>query len=136
MSRTASNAAPAGRGSDLVIELVGSPATQLQALQVAGKRAQIVYCGISYKTLNIPFAELNRLLRRELTIRGAWNSSIAPLPVNEWKTCLQYMSDGLLKTGSLITHRFRLEECRECFAMLHARTEPFIKVMFGPQEEG
>ena len=121
-----------GRGIDFVIELAGNDTTQLQALQVAAKKAVVVFCGISYDDLTIPAHDLNRILRNELTIQGSWNSSIAPLPINEWKTSLEYMDRGLLKTKPLITHRFPLEECTPCFAMLHKRAEPFTKVLFLP----
>ena len=121
-----------GQGIDFVIELAGNRITQLQALQIAAKKAMVVYCGISYDDLTLPAKDLNRILRSELTIQGSWNSSIAPLPINEWKTSLEYMDRGLLRTKPLITHRFPLEECIPCFDMLHKRVEPFTKVLFLP----
>ncbi len=122
-----------GEGIDFVVELAGSKKTQLQALQVAGKKSHIVFCGISYDVLVIPSEDLNKILRSELSIPGYWISSIAPLPINEWKTSLDYMSSGKLKTDPLITHRFKLEQCKECFDMLYKRKEPFIKVLFDIQ---
>ena len=121
-----------GQGADFVVELAGSSVTQLQAVQSAARRATVVFCGLSYDDLTLPAQDLNRILRFELTIFGSWNSSIAPLPINEWKTSLEYMSRGFLTTKSLITHRFRLEECGPCFDMLSRREKPFTKVLFIP----
>ncbi len=121
-----------GSGVDFVVELAGSKATQLLAIRMAKKRGQVVLCGISYEDLTIPQLDLNRILRNELTILGSWNSSIAPLPINEWEVALRAMSSGLIRAESLVTHRFALEQCGEAFAMLHKRSEPFTKVLFIP----
>jgi len=121
-----------GLGADAVIELVGSSRTQVLALQAVRKMGTVVFCGISYEDLLIPARELSRILRGELVLKGAWNSSIAPLPINEWAVTLQAMADGRLKTAPLISHRFRLEDCQEAFAMMHQRRQVFTKVLFHP----
>jgi len=121
-----------GLGADAVIELVGSSRTQVLALQAVRKMGTVVFCGISYEDLLIPARELSRILRGELVLKGAWNSSSAPLPVNEWDVTLQAMADGRLKTAPLISHRFRLEDCQEAFAMMHQRRQVFTKVLFHP----
>jgi L-iditol 2-dehydrogenase len=121
------------RGVDFAVELAGSKNTQLQALQSVRKMGKVVLCGISYDDLTIPNKILNSILRNELTIEGAWNSSISPLPVNEWQTALRYMDEGRLKSKPLISHRIRLEECRACFEMMYNRNEVFTKVLFKPE---
>jgi L-iditol 2-dehydrogenase len=121
-----------GLGADAVIELVGSSRTQVQALKAVRKTGTVVYCGISYEDLLIPVPELNKILRGELVLKGAWNSSIAPLPINEWVVSLQAMADGRLRTAPLISHRFRLEDCLEAFEMMHQRKQVFTKVLFHP----
>ncbi len=121
-----------GAGIDLVIELAGNRTTQLQSIQVAAKRGRVIFCGISYDDLTLPSPVVNRILRYELEIEGSWNSSIAPLPINEWKSALEYMAQGSLRALPLITHRFALEDCARCFEMLSKRTELFTKVLFLP----
>lgn len=123
-----------GEGADAVIELAGNKVTQVQAIQSVRKMGTVVYCGISYDDLVIPNEELSRILRGELVLKGAWNSSVAPLPINEWESALTFMKSGKIKTSSLISHRFRLEECQRCFNMMYHRTEVFNKVLFKPDE--
>jgi L-iditol 2-dehydrogenase len=123
-----------GRGVDVAVEVAGSPITQIQALQVVRKAGKVVLCGISYDELVIPNPVLSKILRGELQIFGAWNSSIAPLPINEWESALMFMKNGKLKVNLLITHRYRLEECQKAFNMMHNREEMFIKVLFKPEE--
>ncbi len=91
-------------------------------------------CGISYDDLVIPNAMLAKILRAELTLKGAWNSSIAPLPINEWETGLDFMKNGKIKCNPLITHRYRLEECQRAFEMMYNKTDLFTKVLFKPED--
>ncbi len=121
-----------GKGVDVALEIAGSKVAQVQAIRSVRSMGTVVYCGISYDDLVIPNAELGKILRGELTLRGAWNSSIAPLPVNEWETSLAAMAAGRLRTEPLISHHYRLEQCLECFQMMYGRTQIFNKVMFLP----
>ena len=121
-------------GVDAAIELAGNKITQVQAIQAVRKQGRVIYCGISYDDLIIPNAELSKILRAELVLKGAWNSSIAPLPINEWETSLNFMAKGKIQTDSIISHRFKLEQCQDCFEMMHKRTEIFNKVLFKPQD--
>ncbi len=123
-----------GKGVDLAVEFAGSDVTQVQAVETVRKMGQVVFAGISYKDLVIPNKILNSILRGEITVYGAWNSSISPLPINEWENSLQFMNNGKLKANPLISHRFKLEECQECFDMMGNRTEIFNKVLFKPEE--
>lgn len=123
-----------GEGVDLAVEFAGTPVTQVQAIEAVRKMGQVVYAGITYEDLVIPNKVLNSILRGELAIYGAWNSSIANLPINEWQDSLEFMNSGKLKANPLISHRFKLEECQECFDMMYNRTEIFNKVLFKPEE--
>lgn len=123
-----------GQGADCVVELAGSKITQVQSLEVVRKHGVITFCGISYDDLVIPNAMLQKLLRAELTVKGAWNSSIAPLPINEWETALDFMQNGRIKCNPLITHRYRLEECQRAFDMMYNKTDLFTKVLFKPED--
>ncbi len=121
-----------GAGVDVAVEIAGSKVTQVQAIKAVRSMGTVIFCGISYDDLLIPNAELSKILRGELVLKGAWNSSIAPLPINEWATSLAAMASGRLATEPLVSHRFRLEQCLECFQMMYERTQVFTKVMFDP----
>jgi len=123
-----------GRGVDAAIEIAGSKITQVQAIQSVRKGGKVIYCGISYDDLVIPNPALQKVLRGELKIMGTWNSSITPLPVNEWESSLKFMKNGRIKTDPLVTHRYRLEDCQKAFNMVYNRTEIFTKVLFKPEE--
>lgn len=119
---------------DAAIELAGNKFTQVQVIDAVKKMGTVVYCGISYTDLTIPNPTLTKILRGELIIKGSWNSSLAPLPVSEWKTSLDFMNSGRLKINPIISHRYRLEECQECFDMMYKKREVFNKVLFKPED--
>lgn len=122
-----------GKGADAAIELAGSMFTQVQSIDSVRKMGTVVFCGISYNDLVLPNKTLAKILRGELSIKGSWNSSIAPLPINEWKSALMFMESGKIKVKDLITHVLRLEECQSAFEMMYNRTETFTKVIFDPE---
>ena len=123
-----------GAGVDFSVELAGTKNTQVLSIDSVKKKGHVVFCGISYDDLTLPNNVLNKILRHELTISGAWNSSIAPHPINEWRNSLDFMNIGSLAAKPLITHRFGLEDCRKVFDMMFKRKEMFTKVLFKPDQ--
>ncbi len=121
-----------GEGVDIAFELAGNKITHVQSVLAVKKNGEVVYCGITYDDVNFPNKAISAILRGELTIHGSWNSSINPLPVNEWEAALEFMKTGQIQVNPLITHRFRLEDCKQAFEMMYNRTETFTKVLFDP----
>lgn len=124
-----------GKGADACIEIAGVSVTQINSLDSVRKLGTVVLCGISYDDLVVPNKTLSKILRGELIVKGSWNSSIAPLPINEWKSSLMFMETGKIDLGELITHRVRLEDCMPVFRMMYDRSETFTKVMFLPENK-
>ncbi|ACL75391.1 galactitol-1-phosphate 5-dehydrogenase [Ruminiclostridium cellulolyticum] len=123
------------KGADSAIELAGSTITQVQAIDSVRKLGTVVFCGIAYNDLVIPNKSLGKILRGELKIKGSWNSSIAPLPINEWKSALMFIEEGKIKLNELITHVVCLEDCQSAFEMMYNKKEMFTKVIFDPNKK-
>lgn len=122
-----------GEGVDIAIEFAGSDITHVQAVACCKKNGEVVYGGITYKDVTFPNKVISSILRGELTIHGSWNSSINPLPINEWQSALDFMHTGQINVNPLITHRVRLEDCAQVFDMMYGRKEVFTKVLFKPE---
>lgn len=119
-----------GRGVDLVVETAGTAKAQESCLDLARKGGRVLYLGIPEREVDLSRAVMQRLVREELTIYGAWNSYSAPFPGYEWHASLTYMSRGQLQTKPLITHRFGLQQAKETFIMMREEREFFSKVIF------
>lgn len=120
------------QGAHVVIELAGLPKTQEQSVRMARKQGTVVLCGISTEDLTLPTSTVERILRRELAVKGAWNSYFAPLPLNEWQTTLHYMASGQLVSKPAVSHRLSLEETPAIFPKIWERREFVHKVMVFP----
>lgn len=119
-----------GRGVDLVVETAGTAKAQESCLDLARKGGRVLYLGLPEREVNISRTAMQRLVREELTIYGAWNSYSAPFPGYEWRASLTYMARGQLQTKPLITHRFTLQQAKEAFIMMEEEKEFFNKVIF------
>ena len=121
-----------GIGVDRVIEMAGSRITQEQSIRMAKKQGCVVFCGISYDDLTLPYKTLDQLLRKEVVLTGSWNSSFAPLPIHEWRTSLDFLSKGNIQCQPLISHRLPLSEAPEIFRKIWKKDGYFNKVLFVP----
>lgn len=119
----------AGQGVDVVLEMVGSPEAISTAVRCARKGGRVVLTGNPTRDITLPRAVYWKVLRGELHIRGTWNSSYG-VRKNDWSTALNHMERGLLRTETLITHRFRLSGWENAFQVLRDRESGAMKVMF------
>ncbi len=119
-----------GRGVELVVETAGTAKAQESCLDLACKGGKVLYLGIPEREVSLSRDAMQRLVREELAIYGAWNSYSAPFPGYEWRASLAYMARGQLRTKPLITHRFGLQQAKEAFIMMKEGREFFSKVIF------
>ena len=124
-----------GRGADIVLDISGAKTAQHQGICSAGDSATIVLVGISHDSLELSEKAVDRILRRELIIRGSWNSFSPPFPGEEWTRSLSLMAQGLIWQPEFISHRLRLEEGPQIFAAIENKDLFFSKIMFFPQEK-
>jgi L-iditol 2-dehydrogenase len=118
-----------GLGADLVIEAAGVPATVNQALLLARPLGRVVIMGNPLADVTLPLASVSQILRKELVIRGTWNSSFAHLPTDEWQVTLRYLADRRIDVKPLITHRLPLSRGVAALEMMRDRSEPYARVV-------
>jgi L-iditol 2-dehydrogenase len=119
-----------GLGADIVIDFTGVPACQLNALHCASKMGTVVLLGISHKGLNLGEKEVDQIMRKQLTLRGSWNSFGKPFPGHDWTYSVELFEKGLT-AKDIISHRLTLDEAPDMFRRI-AQGEFFSKVMFFP----
>ena len=120
-----------GRGADRIVEAIGLPLTFLQAVQAGARFGEVVFLGNIRGSFQIGERDFSSILRRELTIRGTWNSRVVPESRNEWTTVLSHLGTRL-EIARLVSHTPRLSEGAEIFRRILARKEFFNKVVFIP----
>jgi L-iditol 2-dehydrogenase/galactitol-1-phosphate 5-dehydrogenase len=120
-----------GYGADRVVEAVGLPQTFLQAVMVAARFGEVVFLGNIRGSFQIGEKDFSSILRRELVIRGTWNSRVVPEGRNEWTTVLSSLGQTI-EVARLISHTPTLADGVDVFRRVVARTESFNKVVFVP----
>jgi L-iditol 2-dehydrogenase len=118
-----------GRGADLVVEAAGAPQTFEQALRMARPLGRVVMMGNPAGDVRLPQATVSQVLRKQLTIRGTWNSSFAAVPLNEWEVVLDMLAAGRLRVSPLISHRVPLAQGPAALQMMRDQSEFFNRVV-------
>ena len=122
-----------GYGSDCTVEAVGLPETFLQAVQCTGRFGQVVFLGNIIGEFRIGEKDFSNILRKEITIRGTWNSKVLPKGKDDWSAVLEYMNapEGLrLELDPLISHMPQLKDGPHIFDRLVNKEEYVSKIIF------
>jgi L-iditol 2-dehydrogenase/galactitol-1-phosphate 5-dehydrogenase len=120
-----------GAGADRVVEAIGLPLTFLQAVQCAARFGEVVFLGNIRGTFQIGESDFSSILRRELTIRGTWNSRVVPAGRNDWTTVLSHLGNRI-QVAQLVSHTPPLSDGVDVFKRVVSRGEFFNKVVFVP----
>jgi len=91
-------------------------------MSLVKKRGAITVVGIFGRDVPV---DMTRLVRRELTIMGAYDAK----PVN-FPTSISLISEGKVNVRDVLTHRFSLDDAEEAFRVALDRTGG--KVEFTP----
>ena len=119
-----------GRGVDVSVEAVGLPQTLVKALSAAGRNGRVVLLGNPSSDVTIPAALLSRLMRREVSVLGTWNSDYSALGNrDDWGEVLSAVSARRIDLKSLISHRVPLTGAIEALNMMRDRSEFYTKVL-------
>jgi len=116
-----------GRGADVCIEGTGVSAGLEGCLKLAKSFGTVICMGNPAKGMNLSQNGYWDILRKELTMKGTWNSSYSEMK-NDWKTALHILAQ--YDFTPLITHKYELSQCVEAFEMLRDKSEFCVKAMF------
>jgi L-iditol 2-dehydrogenase len=118
-----------GRGADVALEAAGVSAAVEGCLKAAKTFGKVVLMGNPAKNMDISQKAYWEILRKQLTLKGTWNSSYND-SVNDWRLAVQCMENGVFDLAKLITHRFAFSECGKAFDLARKRDEFWVKIMF------
>jgi L-iditol 2-dehydrogenase len=124
-----------GRGADVALEAVGVSAAAEGCFKAAKTFGRVVLMGNPAKNMDISQKGWWEILRKQLTLRGTWNSSYNDAH-NDWRLAIKCMERGILDLGKLITHRFSFADCNTAFELARRREEFYVKIMFMHEGDG
>lgn len=99
-----------GAGVDIVFECVGIRDSVNNAVVSARAGGQIVFVGNPAGDIELEKQIYWKILRRQLTIYGTWNSSFTGEEDDDWHTAVKAIQNGTIRPSAQITHRFSFDE--------------------------
>ena len=136
-----------GGGADVVLDAAGVSSAVEDALLTAKTGGCVVLMGNPAGDIHIGQKKYWEILRKQLTLRGTWNSSFDPQRSdrmrNDWTCALDLMRPAggkrtpadagdarLYNVEKLITHRFAFSACEEAFRLAADPGQFSVNVMF------
>ena len=96
----------------MVIEGCGAPSTYNLALDSCESEGLVIFMGNIRGDLRIKASDVSQILRRELTIKGVWNSNYQANSRSDWTEALDLLEKET-RIHHLITHRVPLKEAKK-----------------------
>ena len=104
-----------------------APAALNAALEKIRPFGRLVIVGNAAGDVTIAKANYAKILRKQLTLKGSWNSDFRQSS-NDWKDSIEAVSQGKIDPATLITHRFPLSRGEEAFRLIGERKEFYNKI--------
>lgn len=113
---------------DCCVEACGLAETRTQALAAAGRQGKILFIGNAAGDWTVTAKQFSGMLRREQTLFGTWNSTIA----KDWTAVLDRCAAGELRLAPLISGIEPLGSGREVFEAIAAGRMRGCKFLLRP----
>mgnify|MGYP002626899237 CR=1 FL=1 len=124
-----------GHMADVVIEGTGTGPGLCNSIECARTMGTIVLMGNPHKDTVIRMKDHSSILRKELVLKGIWNSHYAETPINEWSFTVQMLDEGKLQVTDLITHRCDVEGLPQLCDDIFNRRVVICKAMYSAQKK-
>lgn len=114
---------------DVVIEAVGTEDAINRSLTVTKAGGTLVLMGNPAGDIQLEQNTYWRILRKQLTVTGTWNSSYESGAICDWSEAAEALATGALQVLPLISHCFSQDALPEGLDLMKNHTKAYCKVM-------
>lgn len=114
---------------DVTLEAVGTPAAIETAILQTRPGGRIILMGNPSGDIPLPQATYWRILRKQLTLTGTWNSSYDSIGPSDWSEVCDALNRGTVSVKPLISHRVKQTQLMDGLELMRDRKEPYCKIM-------
>lgn len=114
---------------DIVVEAVGTPTAVEMAITAAKPGGMVLLMGNPSGEISISQEIYWRILRKQLTLKGTWNSSYDGANKSDWTDAVEAMSKGEIDVSPLISQLFMQDRLMDGLQLMKEHHEPYCKVM-------
>lgn len=118
-------------GVDLIFECVGLVESISNAVSSARAGGQVVLVGNPAGDIELDKQIYWKVLRRQLTLHGTWNSSFTKEADDDWQIAIEAIRTGRIRPSGQITQRYSFEKLGEGLAVMRDKEIFTNKVMIG-----
>lgn len=114
---------------DFVLEAVGTPSAVELAVSGTKPGGTVLLMGNPSGDINFAQNLYWRILRKQLTLKGTWNSAYDGINDSDWTDAVDAIAKSEVNVETLISHRFKQEELMNGLELMRDHYEPYCKVM-------
>jgi L-iditol 2-dehydrogenase len=114
---------------DCVLEAVGTPDTIVKSISLTVPGGTLVVMGNPSGDINLPQSVYWQILRKQLTVRGTWNSSYDGKNESDWTDAVSALGNNEINVQPLISHLFNQCDMNKGLELMLKHAEPYCKVM-------
>lgn len=114
---------------DFVLEAVGTPSAVEMAISGATSGGSVLLMGNPSGDIQFSQNLYWRILRKQLTIKGTWNSSYDGTNPSDWTDAVNAIANNDVNVESLISHIFSQDQVKDGLNLMKEHKEPYCKVM-------
>lgn len=114
---------------EIVIEGTGNEIMISKALEIIDRQGIVVLMGNPSGDVHLEKKVYWQILRKEIVLKGTWNSSYGSDDKNDWRDVFDLIIKGQLKLNKLITHKLELSQLYDGILLMHNKKELTNKVM-------
>lgn len=114
---------------DFVLEAVGTPSAVELAISATTPGGTVLLMGNPSGEIPLSQNLYWRILRKQLTLKGTWNSSYDGVNPSDWTEAVHAIANNEIDVESLISHSYSQDNLVEGLELMKNHKEPYCKVM-------
>lgn len=118
-----------GGGTALFFECVGKNEPLSCGVNSAAPSARVVLVGNPHSDMVLDRQTYWKILRNQITVCGAWNSSFTREDTDDWHYVIKRLEARCVSPEELISHRFSLEQLQQGLYVMRDKKEDYGKIM-------
>lgn len=114
---------------DFVLEAVGSPQAIEMAISATVPGGTVLLMGNPSGDIQLKQEIYWRILRKQLTLKGTWNSKYDGINPSDWTDAVKAIVDCEINVEALISHCYPQEKLKDGLKLIFEHKDPYCKVM-------
>lgn len=116
-------------GVDVLFECTGTAEGIGLALRHTAPKGTVMLVGNPSSDMSFDRQTFWGILRKQLTVKGAWNSSFTHKDSDDWHYCLELIARKKIMPEKLISHRLPFDQLDEGTRIMRDKQENYTKIM-------